>query len=89
MPEDLKTIYIKQQCKVCFHVLCVVAGILATVMNNIFNPYYSTKPRGTGSGLPIAHRIIKAHKGKIEIRNKDGCGAVFAIELACLGHKCT
>ena len=58
-------------------------GISSKAMHNIFNPYYTTKPRGTGLGLPITHRIIKAHKGKIELRNKDGGGAVFTIKLPC------
>jgi signal transduction histidine kinase len=58
-------------------------GISSKVMHNIFNPYYTTKPRGTGLGLPITNRIIKAHKGKIELRNKDSGGAVFTIKLPC------
>lgn len=60
-------------------------GIPAKVMHNIFNPYYSTKPRGTGLGLPIANRIVKAHKGKIEIRNKETGGALFTIKLPLVG----
>ena len=56
-------------------------GIPEKVMHNIFNPYYSTKPWGTGLGLPITNRIIKAHKGRIDIRNKDSAGAIFTIRL--------
>ncbi|HEX9135313.1 MAG TPA: ATP-binding protein, partial [Nitrospirota bacterium] len=56
-------------------------GISAKTMHNIFNPYFSTKPRGTGLGLPITNRIIKAHNGKIEIRNKENGGAVCTIKL--------
>ena len=56
-------------------------GISLKAMHNVFNPYYTTKPRGTGLGLPITNRIIKAHKGKIELRNKDAGGAVFTIKL--------
>jgi signal transduction histidine kinase len=56
-------------------------GISAKAMHNIFNPYYTTKPRGTGLGLPITNRIVKAHNGKIEIRNKETGGAVFTIKL--------
>jgi two-component system, NtrC family, sensor histidine kinase HydH len=58
-------------------------GISPKVMHNIFNPYYSTKPRGTGLGLPITNRIIKAHKGRIEIRNKETGGAIFTLKLPC------
>ena len=56
-------------------------GISAKAMHNIFNPYYTTKPRGTGLGLPITNRIVKAHKGKIEMRNKASGGAAFTIKL--------
>jgi len=58
-------------------------GISAKAMHNIFNPYYTTKPRGTGLGLPITNRIVKAHKGKIVLRNKESGGAVFTIKLPC------
>ncbi len=57
------------------------AGISAKAMHNIFNPYYTTKPRGTGLGLPITNRIVKAHGGKIEMRNKETGGAVFTVKL--------
>jgi len=56
-------------------------GISAKVMHNIFNPYYTTKTRGTGLGLPITNRIIKAHKGRLELRNREGGGTVFTIKL--------
>lgn len=63
-------------------------GISAKVMHNIFNPYHSTKARGAGLGLPITNRIIKAHKGTIEIRNRNGGGAVFTIKLPCFAEGC-
>jgi hypothetical protein len=56
-------------------------GISDKIMNNIFNPYYTTKPRGTGLGLPITNRIVKSHKGRIELENKQGGGALFTIKL--------
>jgi two-component system, NtrC family, sensor histidine kinase HydH len=56
-------------------------GISSKAMHNIFNPYYTTKPRGTGLGLPITNRIIKAHRGRVELRNKDTGGALFTIKL--------
>ncbi len=56
-------------------------GISDKVMHNILNPYYTTKPRGTGLGLPITNRIIKAHRGRIEMRNRDAGGALFTIKL--------
>ncbi len=56
-------------------------GISAKAMHNIFNPYYTTKPRGTGLGLPITNRIVTAHNGTVEIRNRETGGAVFTIKL--------
>ena len=50
-------------------------------MRSIFNPYYTTKSRGTGLGLPITNRIVKAHGGKIDVRNREGGGALFTIRL--------
>ena len=56
-------------------------GISSKAMHNIFNPYYTTKPRGTGLGLPITNRIVKAHQGRIDLKNKETGGAVFTIRL--------
>jgi two-component system sensor histidine kinase HydH len=56
-------------------------GISSKAMHNIFNPYYTTKPRGTGLGLPITNRIIKAHGGRIELKNRESGGALFTIRL--------
>ncbi len=64
-------------------------GISAKAMHNIFNPYYTTKPRGTGLGLPITNRIVKAHKGRIEMRNKESGGAAFTIRLPYLANAVT
>ncbi len=64
-------------------------GISAKAMNNIFNPYYTTKARGTGLGLPITNRIIRAHKGRIEVANREGGGAVFTIKLPSVKESTT
>ncbi len=56
-------------------------GISTKAMHNIFNPYYTTKPRGTGLGLPITNRIVKAHGGRIELKNREGGGALCTIKL--------
>jgi len=56
-------------------------GVSPEAMHNLFNPYYTTKMRGTGLGLPITHRIIKAVKGTIVFRNKETGGALFTVRL--------
>lgn len=57
------------------------SGVSPEVMQNLFNPYYTTKIRGTGLGLPITLRIIKAHGGSITFRNRERAGALFTITL--------
>lgn len=56
-------------------------GVTPEAMHNLFNPYYTTKVHGTGLGLPITHRIVKAHRGSIVFRNKEAGGAVFLVRL--------
>ncbi len=58
-------------------------GIPEKVLDKIFQPFFTTKPtgQGTGLGLSLSYDIIKAHQGKIDIRNKPGEGAEFIITL--------
>lgn len=56
-------------------------GIPAEILENIFNPFFTTKQEGTGLGLAIAHKIITQHKGKIEVINQPGIGATFLVRL--------
>ena len=57
-------------------------GIPPEVLPRIFEPFFTTKrEKGTGLGLPISYRIIAAHKGKIEVKNKTDRGTVFRIFL--------
>lgn len=56
-------------------------GIPAEHIPNIFDPFFSTKARGTGMGLPIVLRIVKNYGGKIEVVAREKCGATFLIRL--------
>ena len=56
-------------------------GIPRENLSNIFQPYFSTKEKGTGIGLSIAYRIISDHKGKIEVESELGKGTVFTVKL--------
>lgn len=51
-------------------------------LENIFNPFFSTKPQGIGMGLAIARTIIEAHRGTISAENQAAGGAMFTIKLA-------
>ena len=61
-------------------------GINPSVIDNIFNPFFTTKERGTGLGLAISNKIILNHDGKIEIENVVGKGATFFVYLPVKNH---
>jgi signal transduction histidine kinase len=56
-------------------------GISADELDNIFKPGYTTKESGSGFGLSIVDRIIKEHKGSIQISSKEGEGTEVKIHL--------
>ena len=56
-------------------------GIPPEILRNIFNPFFTTKATGTGLGLPIVHRIITNHLGRIDVCNRPSGGAVFTVTL--------
>ncbi len=56
-------------------------GIPATTLPKIFDPYFTTKTRGTGLGLATAYSIVKGHGGLITVDSEIGVGATFNIYL--------
>ena len=56
-------------------------GITAEALEKIFKPFYSTRPGGTGLGLPTTKKIIEAHGGTIEALSEPGKGTKFSIRL--------
>ena len=56
-------------------------GIIPEQMEKIFNYYYTTKEKGVGLGLPIAHRIIEAHGGQLKIESRVGSGTKVKVTL--------
>jgi len=56
-------------------------GVSPEAIENIFNPFFTTKDKGTGLGLAITNKIIKNHGGEIEVVNKEGVGVTFIIRL--------
>lgn len=56
-------------------------GIPAEQLNRIFEPFYTTKKKGTGLGLMIVQRIVRDHGGRIELESHVGRGTKFRIWL--------
>ena len=58
-------------------------GIPNKVLDKIFQPFFTTKPTGagTGLGLSLSYDIVKAHGGEIKVETKEGEGSEFTIEL--------
>ena len=56
-------------------------GIPPGDLKNLFIPFFTTKDKGTGLGLPISQRIIENHGGTIEVRSQPGEGATFTVLL--------
>jgi len=56
-------------------------GIDPESLPHIFEPFFSTKPAGSGFGLALVHRVIQDHGGDIEVRSEPGVGATFTLRL--------
>ena len=58
-------------------------GVPQKVLDKIFQPFFTTKPtgEGTGLGLSLSYDIIKAHHGELKVETKEGEGAAFIIIL--------
>ncbi len=57
------------------------AGISENVLPSIFDPFFSTKNRGTGMGLPVAQRIARIYEGSIEVETSSPEGTTFRLEF--------
>jgi PAS domain S-box-containing protein len=56
-------------------------GIQAEAVPHIFDPYYTTRLRGVGLGLAIAHRIVEGHRGSIDVESEVGKGTTLTVRL--------
>jgi len=62
-------------------------GIPAEQINRIFEPFYTTKQKGTGLGLMIVQRIVRDHGGRIELESHLGLGTTFRLWLPFHGRQ--
>lgn len=68
---------------ICIHIKDNGCGISEEFLEQIFVPFFTTKPvgKGTGMGLAVAYGIIKDHKGQIHVDSQEGTGTDFKITL--------
>jgi len=61
-------------------------GIPKNIADKIFQPFFTTKPtgQGTGLGLSLAYDIVKAHGGEIKVETKEGEGSELTVYLPIL-----
>ncbi len=59
-------------------------GIPQNIRERIFDPFFSTKPTGTGLGMAIARRIVDSHQGTIEIDSSEGSGTTVTLLFPAL-----
>ncbi len=64
-------------------------GIEPVLLNRIFEPYFTTKGRGegTGMGLAVVHGIVRSHQGAIRVESEPGQGTVFHVYLPAISSE--
>jgi PAS domain S-box-containing protein len=60
-------------------------GMTPDQLDSLFTPFFTTKEKGTGLGLPLTHKIIEEHHGYLHVESQFGVGSTFTILLpACV-----
>ncbi|MEI8234619.1 MAG: ATP-binding protein [Verrucomicrobiota bacterium] len=62
-------------------------GISPDYMNSVFQPYFTTKANGSGLGLLIVRRIVRAHGGEIDLVSNEGIGLTLTVRLPCQDNR--
>jgi|WetSurSiteA1Bulk_404760.scaffolds.fasta_scaffold05635_2 signal transduction histidine kinase len=75
-----EAIYSRQNMAVV-HIEDTGVGIPPDQIPKLFDPFFSTRPKGTGLGLTIVYRIIQEHHGHIRVTSAPGEGSTFTVEL--------
>lgn len=63
------------------HVLDRGVGMSAETRDNVFRPFFTTREKGTGLGLPLARKVVERHGGSIVLHSEPGHGTVVTVTL--------
>jgi PAS domain S-box-containing protein len=63
------------------------SGIPAENLSRIYDPFFTTKPKGSGLGLAVVHSIVKRHGGHVDVTSHEGSGTTFSIYLPTTGKE--
>ncbi len=61
-------------------------GIAKEIIDNVFDPYFTTKQEGSGLGLAISHSIVTKHNGYLTVKSSPDKGTTFALYLPAVDH---
>jgi signal transduction histidine kinase len=56
-------------------------GIAPEARAKLFEPFFTTRPEGTGLGLSVSYGIVAAHGGRIDVESEPGRGSTFTVTL--------
>ncbi|HSR36662.1 MAG TPA: ATP-binding protein, partial [Desulfurivibrionaceae bacterium] len=57
------------------------SGIAADILDRIMDPYFTTKPQGSGLGLAMVHKIMDEHGGEVRVTSREGEGTTVSLTL--------
>jgi len=72
---------VRESGEMCLQVQDTGHGIPREDIHKIFNPFFSSKEKGSGLGLSVSHGIIEQHGGRIEVQSTVGEGSTFSLYL--------
>ena len=84
---SIKSMVYPEQNSIAVQIADNGCGIPADEVKKIFEPFYSTRPDGTGLGLAVSYGIIKNHQGDFNVFSEPGKGSCFTIELPAMIEK--
>ncbi|MFM2485370.1 sensor histidine kinase [Celerinatantimonas yamalensis] len=86
LPRDIEVSAVSDANRICIRIADNGPGIDASVIEQVFAPFVTTKDDGMGIGLAISRAIVEAHHGQLRAYNQTQGGASFELTLAAMSH---